>query len=159
MHIPLRVSNEQIYFAALMAIAVMFMLALVPPFTGIRLLLFVPLAFLTFFLLLFAVFWEWFRWHPPFTERAITEQIKKGLALKKHIQAGELEKWSSEILETIDRYWQKSSFQYQTFSWLVYPKSEGGSVYGSSYPDPLLKLEWRLECLKGLSTCWFGPQR
>ena len=133
------VQNEHLFLLALAAItavvavgAVNFMLAVI-------------FWFLTVALMIVAFCWDYIRWQ--FLPSKIREQIKKGVALRSDMDGNQIREWDNETLRAIDEEWGKSSFQYKCFD----------ALCESPYPDPLLMLEWKLICLKGLATAWFGP--
>jgi hypothetical protein len=143
-HIAFRARNEQLFFLALAAVSAVAAVATAPMW-----LLSAFLWLVTVGLVALALFWERLRWECPlFMPPSIATQIRKGIDLRLSLgQAGNFSGWEAETLSEIDREWGKSSFQYQRFLHFT----------EMAYPDPLIKLDWGLDCLKALPTAWFGP--
>ncbi len=143
-HIPFRARNEQLFFLALAAVTAVAAVA-----TTTMRLFSVFLWLVTVGLVGLSLLWERLRWACPlFMPPNIASQIHKGMDLRMSLgKGGSFTGWEAETLAVIDREWGKSSFQYQRFLHLQ----------ELCYPDPLIKLDWELDCLKGLPTTWFGP--
>jgi len=135
------VENEHLFILALAAITAVAAVAAGPKNT----LLGIFFWLLTIALALGAFGWDYVRWQ--FLSPKIREQIRKGFALRSNLDIKRIPEWDTETLGAIDERYGKSSFQYRRFCDL--------SV--SKYPDPLILLEWKLDCLKGLATTSFGP--
>lgn len=138
---PFRVQNEHLFTLALAAITAVAAVAVGPKSTVLAIFFWL----LTIVLTIGAFSWDYVRWQ--FLSPKIREQIRKGFALHSNLDVKRIPEWDTETLSAIDERYGKSSFQYRCFCDL--------SV--SKYPDPLILLEWKLDCLKGLATTWFGP--
>ncbi len=140
---PFRVENGHLFVLEFAAITAVIAIAV----AQVSVLLAIVFWLLTGVLMLGAVCWDYVRWQ--FLSPKIREQINKGFALRQDLQVKQVPEWDADTLCAIDERYGKSSFQYQRFSILT----------TSNYPDPLILLDWKLECLKGLATIWFGPEQ
>jgi hypothetical protein len=147
-HVPFSVGNEGLFWIAFAAIVAVGAVAM--PHNTVGILFEILLWMAAIALVLMAFFWDHLRWHFPFADRRLTIQIIRGMELRTNYAAegGNHRQWGDNALDTLDTIWGKSSLRWRQFE----------ELHSSSFPDPLIKLDWQIECLKSVSATWFGPK-